>query len=63
MVHTNNITSLVLIALAVALGVSLLAVTVTPVYAAHGGLHVIGGCDEDLGNPALHNPKCKEYSG
>lgn len=56
-----NITSLVLIALAVILGGSLLAVAITPVYAAHGGLHIkpdVSPCAADMGNPATHNPNC-----
>ena len=54
-----NITSLVLIALAAILGGSLLAAAITPVYANHGGVHrTPAGCDEDFGNPLLHNPKC-----
>jgi hypothetical protein len=55
-----NITSLVLIALAVVLGASLLAVAMTPpVYASHSYLHSVpDGCTKDKGNPAIHNPNC-----
>jgi hypothetical protein len=62
-----NVTSLVLIALAVILGGSLLAVAVIPVYASHGAPHFkpapgTGGCDEDKTNPATHNPHCLPVS-
>ena len=62
MVYTNNVTSLVLIALAVILGGSLLAVAITPVvvYAASTvPPELPKQCAKDFGNPLTHNPNCK----
>jgi hypothetical protein len=56
-----NVTSLVLIALAVILGGSLLAEAMTPVDAVtpvKKKKALPGGCDEDKTNPATHNPNC-----
>jgi hypothetical protein len=60
MVYTNNVTSLVLIALAVILGGSLLAVAITPVvvYASVFGGEIPKYCIEDKTNPLIHNPTC-----
>jgi hypothetical protein len=61
MVYTNNVTSLVLIALAVILGGSLLAVAITPVvvYASVFPPELPKECTKDKGNPLEHNPNCK----
>jgi hypothetical protein len=61
MTQANNVTSLVLIALAVIVGGSLLAAGMTPVDASapvKKKKAPPGGCDEDFLNPATHNPKC-----
>jgi hypothetical protein len=60
MVYTNNVTSLVLIALAVILGGSLLAVAITPVvvYASVFGDEIPKYCTKDKTNPLIHNPTC-----
>jgi hypothetical protein len=62
MAHTNNVTSLVLIALAVILGGSLLAVAITPVvvYASTTTPPELPKeCAKDFLNPLHHNPHCK----
>jgi hypothetical protein len=51
-------TSLVLIALAVILGGSLLAEAMTPVDAAKKLRGPNPGCDEDKGKPLANNPNC-----